>query len=65
MRITINRETCSFHGNCVELAPEVFGWNDDFSLQVKDVDLGEPLLEQLVKACKECPTQSLSLEDGY
>jgi ferredoxin len=62
VKIIHNAEICSFHGECVEVAPEVFGWNDDDSLHIK---LPEPPPEHHLAvrdACRLCPTQSLSLE---
>ena len=46
MRLVLNEETCSQHGQCVGAAPELLGFGDDGKLKIL-VDI--------------CPTQSLRL----
>ncbi len=62
MRILHDPEICSFHGECVDIAPEVFGWAEDESLKVLQSEPPEAEHERVRRACRECPTQAIRLE---
>ena len=62
MRIVLNTETCSFHGECVDALPEVFRWREDDTVEIVERELGDSLSSRVEEVCRGCPTQSISLE---
>lgn len=62
MRVVVDRETCTGHGLCEDLLPEVFEVAPEGIVRILTgaCDDGvRPLLEQAVRSC---PTRSLSIE---
>ncbi len=66
MRIIHDADSCSFHGDCIDIAPEVFGWADDDSLLIKLPEPPPEHHEAVRRACRRCDTQCLSIveDDG-
>ena len=62
MRIVLNTETCSFHGECVDTLPEVFRWRKDDTVEIVERELDDLLTSRLEEVCRSCPTQSIALE---
>ncbi len=58
-KIVLNREICIGDGNCMDLAPETFGVDEDAKSYVIDVDGNWP--EYLLKAAKNCPADAITL----
>jgi ferredoxin len=63
MRLVLNEELCSQHGQCVGAAPELLGFGDDGKLRILVEPIPKDLEEAARDACDLCPTQSLSLTD--
>ena len=61
MRITVDRDLCDLHGQCVLTAPDVFRFDDDGELQyLPEVD-GE-LAARVEAAASICPTAAIEIE---
>jgi ferredoxin len=55
--VTIDREACSAHGDCVELAPEVFELDDVARVTGSGPD------ELLLAAAEACPATAIRIVD--
>ena len=56
--VTIDREACSAHGDCVDLAPEVFELDDVARVTGTGPD------ELLLAAAEACPATAIRIVDG-
>lgn len=59
LRISIDRQACSGYGNCVAVAPEVFGLDDEYLAVVRD---GHPAAGEdvaVAQAAADCPVQAI------
>ena len=56
----IDKELCISCGNCIELCPAVFGWDDDEKAHVLDTD-GCDKGCNCEQAAEECPTNALTV----
>jgi ferredoxin len=61
-KIVLDREKCMGDGNCVDLAPETFGIDDDDKSFVKDAAANWP--EYVLKAARTCPADAITLYDA-
>lgn len=61
MRITIDRERCRGHNNCVSIAPNVFEIDDQFKAYVLDPRGNSD--EDILRAAKMCPKLAIALDD--
>jgi ferredoxin len=50
---------CSAHGDCVEIAPDVFRLDDDVA-----VVIGTGTPEETLEAAESCPAVAISVIDG-
>ncbi len=70
MKIIVDLNKCSDHGECVAAAPEVFSLNNRGELSFRSVasdtfvspDLDESLRNDLLDAVDNCPMQAIDLE---
>jgi ferredoxin len=64
VKIVVDHERCQGHGRCYDLAPEVFGADDDghVTVLVPDGQVPTRAEPQAILAVKNCPEQALSLE---
>jgi ferredoxin len=56
--VTIDKEACSAHGDCVELAPEVFELDDVARVTGTGPD------ELMLAAAEACPATAIRVGDG-
>ena len=56
-RPRIDEDACAAHGDCVDLAPEVFGLND-----VAHV-IGDGPPDLILEAAKACPSVAITVTD--
>ncbi len=57
----IDKELCISCGNCIELCPAVFGWDDDEKAQIiKEDGCAECNCQQ---AADECPTNAITIQE--
>ena len=61
MKITVDRELCRGHRNCVALAPDVFDLDEQFKAVV--IDPKGDSDEEILKAARSCPTKAIILGD--
>ena len=54
----IDRSACSAHGDCVDIAPEVFELGDNAEV------IGNGPDELILKAAKACPTLAIEVVDS-
>lgn len=54
----VDPNECSAHGDCVEIAPEVFRLDDDVA-----VVIGTGPFEKILEAAEACPAVAISVVD--
>jgi ferredoxin len=57
----IDKELCISCGNCIELCPVVFGWDDDEKAQIINENGCAGCNYQ--QAVDDCPTNALTLQE--
>ncbi len=62
LKVVIDRGTCIATENCVEMAPEVFEFDDDQICGFQQ-DTGNVDRDKLIEACRVCPVDALSVID--
>jgi ferredoxin len=64
VEIVVDHESCQGHGRCYDLAPEVFGADDDghVILLAPGEQVSADAEERTVLAVKNCPERALSVE---
>lgn len=61
--VEIDRNLCDRQGVCVELCPEVFGFDEDDEVQVIDSKPGPEIRKKVEFAKFRCPKYAISI--GY
>ena len=61
MQIRINRHECCGHGQCVEIAPDVFALDQQRKSMVLDAEAAPP--DKVYEAAEACPCQAIVLEN--
>lgn len=56
----VDVNSCSGHGDCVDIAPSVFRLNDDDLAEV----IGEGSVELMIEAAEACPAAAISIVDN-
>ena len=65
MRVAINSEVCQGHGRCYDLAPELFGDDDEGYGQVLGDGVVPPEQEHAARrAVANCPERAIELVEG-
>ena len=62
LTIRIDRTRCIATSNCMNVAPEVFEYDDE-RISAFKADVGTIERERLVEACKGCPVDALIVTD--
>jgi ferredoxin len=60
----INKEECISCGNCVDLCPEVFGWDEDEKAEVIDPGGCGTKCPDCQEAADSCPTNAITIEES-
>lgn len=61
MKVTVDRNVCCGYGNCVELAGDVFSFDEKGILTISEQI--DPAMEaRVIHACEQCPTQALTIK---
>ena len=61
VRIQLDRETCTGHGRCYALAPEVYAADDEGNCVLLFERIPEELEEQAKRAALNCPEDALAV----
>ena len=62
MRITVDREVCDLHGQCVFTAPDLFRFRDDGELEYEEQPRDD-LVASARRAASVCPTGAIELRE--
>jgi ferredoxin len=62
LRVRIDRLLCVGFGDCIEIGPEAFEFDDDGIVRFKP-DADSVKREKLILACRECPVDALTVWD--
>jgi len=63
LTIRVDRLLCVGFGDCIEVAPEAFEFDDDGIATFKE-DADEVARERLLQACERCPVDALLVFDA-
>jgi ferredoxin len=63
LTVRIDRHLCVGFGDCLEVAPDVFEFDDEGIAVVRE-GAGPVGRELLIAACESCPVDALTLHDG-
>lgn len=61
MKVVVDRELCQGHGQCIDVAPEVFMMEDDGIAIVIVEEIGEKLLSKVEVAVSRCPADAIKI----
>lgn len=61
LTVTIDRGLCCGYGICIDVAPEIFEFDDEEIVTFKG---GSADREKLIEACRSCPVDALVVEKG-
>jgi ferredoxin len=60
----VNKEECISCGNCVDLCPEVFNWDEDGKAEVIDPGGCGGKCPSCEEAAESCPTNAITIEES-
>jgi ferredoxin len=64
MHVSIDRTSCTGHGRCFTLAPEVFGYDDEGFSILKAETVGPELEAAARRGAGGCPERAIGIEDA-
>jgi ferredoxin len=64
VRLRIDRDRCTGHGRCYDLAPDLITDDDDGYGRVVVEDPGESQLDAARRAVNSCPERAVVLDEG-
>lgn len=59
----VNKDECISCGNCVDLCPEVFNWDEDNKAEVIDAHGCGTKCPDCQEAADSCPTNAITIEE--
>lgn len=63
MKVGLDESLCVGHGRCYELAPDVFGEDEQGHCRLLVEDLGEDLVAQAQRGADNCPERAIVVEE--
>ena len=63
MKVSIDHETCTGHGRCYALAPDVFDSDDSGFGRVQRADVPAELENQALAGVRGCPEHAITVKD--
>lgn len=64
MRVRVDSARCVGHGRCYELAPEIFGEDEQGHCRIRRAAVPRELEAQARSAAANCPEDAIIVEDG-
>jgi ferredoxin len=62
MRISVDRDVCDLHGQCVFTAPKLFRFREDGELEYEE-EVRDDLVTAARRAASVCPTAAIDLRE--
>lgn len=62
MKVTVDKETCSGCGVCVDMCPDVFEMEDEIA-RAKVNDVPSEFEDVVKEAAEACPTEAIQVEE--
>jgi ferredoxin len=60
LKVKVDDDLCIACGDCIDICPEVFDWNEDGSLAISKVEEVPPEDEECAKeAVESCPVEAI------
>jgi ferredoxin len=59
VKVYVDQDLCISCGVCIDLSPDVFGWNDDDKAQSIDAEIPGDKKEEVQEAMDSCPTDAI------
>lgn len=64
MKVIVDQSTCTGHGRCYELAPDVFDADEEGYCVIKRTEVPQELEERARAAERNCPERAIAIEEG-
>ena len=65
MRVSVNQDICAGYGTCVEIAPDLFEFDEwGYAIVNDDGQVPDGRQEPARDAALQCPMNAITLEDG-
>lgn len=62
MQAYVDPDLCIACGDCIEICPEVFTWNDEGLSEAVVDEVPEEMEEECHEAADSCPTEAIALQ---
>jgi ferredoxin len=62
LTVRVDGETCTGHGRCYALAPDVFGADDYGHCVILQEEVGDDLAAQARAGAENCPERAITVE---
>lgn len=59
MEVTVDQDLCIACGDCIEICPEVFAWNEEGLSQAMINPVPAQVEEECRQAVESCPTEAI------
>jgi len=63
MKIKVDKNTCIGCGACQAICPDIFEYGDDGIMDVKQSDVEESLVEDIIDAKDGCPVDAIKIDE--
>ncbi|MHB1126223.1 MAG: ferredoxin [Bacillota bacterium] len=60
MKVSVDQDLCISCGNCIDICPEVFDWNDEGIAEPTVEPVPDELEEKAEEASESCPTDAIT-----
>lgn len=64
MRIEVDPDTCTGHGRCYSLAPDVYEADEDGYCATRAIDVPPELEDQALLGVRNCPERAIRVVEG-
>ncbi len=63
MKVSVDQETCTSCGLCVDTCPEMFEWDTNDKAKAKSREVPPELEDAVREASQGCPVEAISIEE--